>query len=164
MYGRGVPNIIIKNFFTSENKTLVTTHTLCETPEPLLRSNINNSILKDITQLKILWTWIKILLANSFIKTLVNIKREPTKVPWKLSLAKKYDLAFKEHCTKIDDICLVIMSFFFSQTDLVLIVILDSFCHSLFTFLPFNFCYSAMAVTAAQCIYISRCGWGSKMD
>ena len=49
---------------------------------------------------------------------------------------------FKEHCTKIDDIWLTITYFFFSQINLVFIVILDSFCHGLFTFLPFDFWYS----------------------
>ena len=59
------------------------------------RNNIDNSILKDILQLKVLRTWIKIH-ANSFIKTWVNImKRESTKVPWKLSLEKKYDPALQ---------------------------------------------------------------------
>ena len=49
----------------------------------------------------------------------------------------------KEHCTKIDDIWLVILRFFFfSQTNLVFTDIFDSFCHSLFTFLPFDFWYS----------------------
>ena len=52
---------------------------------------IDNSILKDTLQLKILRAWIKIR-ANSFIKTWVNIiKRKSAKVLWKLSLAKKYD-------------------------------------------------------------------------
>ena len=52
---------------------------------------------------------------------------------------------FKEHCTKIDDISLVVIRFFFSQTNLVcksnpvFIDILDSFCHNLFTFLPLDF-------------------------
>ena len=41
---------------------------------------------------------------------------------------------FKEHCTKTDDIWLVIIRFFFSQTNLVFVDILDSFSHSLFTF------------------------------
>ena len=48
----------------------------------------------------------------------------------------------KEHCPKIDDILLVIIRFFFSQTSLVFIHILDTFCHSLSTFLPFDFWYS----------------------
>ena len=51
----------------------------------------------------------------------------------------------KEHCTKMDDIWLVILRFFFcifSQTNLVFTDIFDSFCHSLFTFLPFDFWYS----------------------
>ena len=45
----------------------------------------------------------------------------------------------KEHCPKIDDILLVIIRFFFSQTSPVFIDILDTFCHSLSTFLPFDF-------------------------
>ena len=60
-----------------------------------LRNNIDNSILKDILQLNVLWIWIKIH-ANSFIKTWVNtMKRESTNVPWKLSLEKKYDPALQ---------------------------------------------------------------------
>ena len=53
--------------------------------------------------------------------------------------------AFKEHCTKINDISLVVIRFFFSQTTLVsksnpvFVDILDSFHHSLYTFLPFDF-------------------------
>ena len=101
--------------------------------------------MKDTLRLKILWTWIKIR-ANSFIKTLVNnMKRKPTKVPWTLSLTKKNVTPhFKEHCTKID-ISLVVIRFFFSQTNVVFksnplfIDILDSFCPSLFTFSPFDF-------------------------
>ena len=103
---------------------------------------LNNSILKVTLRLKILWTWIKIR-ANSFIKTLVNnMKRKSTKVPWILSLTKKKH--FKEHCTKTD-ISLVVIHLFSSQTNVVFkynplfIDILDSFCHSLFTFLPFDF-------------------------
>ena len=51
---------------------------------------------------------------------------------------------FKEHCTKID-ISLVVIYFFFSQTNVVFksnplfIDILDSFRYSLFTFVPFDF-------------------------
>ena len=60
------------------------------------------------------------------------------------SRKKKETMHFKEHCTKID-ISPVVIHFFFSQTKLVFksnplfIDILDSFCHSLFTFLPFDF-------------------------
>ena len=49
-------------------------------------------------------------------------------------------------CTKIDDVSLVVIRFFFSQTNLVFkcnpvfIRILDSFRHSLFALLPFDFC------------------------
>ena len=55
---------------------------------------------------------------------------------------------FKEHCTKVGNISLIDLRFFFSQTKLVrksnpvLIEILDSFCHRLFTFLPFDYQYS----------------------
>ena len=109
--------------------------------------HICNSILKDTLRLKILWTWIKIR-ANSFIKTLLNImKRKSTKVPWKLSPAKKNaTLHFKEHCTKTDDISLVVTSFFLSKkkktvfkSNSVFIDISESFCHGLFTFLHFDF-------------------------
>ena len=102
---------------------------------------INNNILKDTLRLKILWIWIKIY-ANSFTKTLVNnMKRKPTKVPWTLSLTKKYATPhFKEYCSKIE-ISLVVLHFFLSQTNVVFkynplfIDILYSFFHSLFTFL-----------------------------
>ena len=54
-----------------------------------------NSTLKEILQLKILWTWIKIRV-NTFIKTLVNImKQKSTKVLWKLSFTKKHDPALQ---------------------------------------------------------------------
>ena len=57
--------------------------------------HIENRILKDALQLKVLRTWIKIR-ANSFIRTWVNImKQNSTKVSWKLQLAKKYDLQKK---------------------------------------------------------------------
>ena len=56
---------------------------------------------------------------------------------------KNTTLHLKEHCTKIDGIWLVILHFFFlSQTNLAFTEIIDSFCHSLFTFLPFDFWYS----------------------
>ena len=54
-----------------------------------IATHIENSTLKEILQLKILWTWIKIRV-NTFIKTLVNImKQKSTKVLWKLSFTKK---------------------------------------------------------------------------
>ena len=121
---------------------------------------LNNSILKVTLRLKILWTWIKIR-ANSFIKTLVNnMKRKPTKVPWTLSLTKKNVTPhFKEHCTKID-ISLVVIHFFFSQTNLVFkynplfIDILDSFCHSLFTFFYLViFTFILRILKFIQCLY-----------
>ena len=55
---------------------------------------IDNSILKDTLKLKILRTLIKIG-TNSFIKTWVNIKWKSTRLPWKLSLAEKYDPALE---------------------------------------------------------------------
>ena len=54
----------------------------------------------------------------------------------------KVTALFKEHFTKIYDISLVVIRYSFSQTNVVFksnpvfIDILDSFCHSLFTFLP----------------------------
>ena len=96
------------------------------------------SILKDTLQLNISRTRIKIR-PNSFIKTWVSIvKEKSTKVPWKLLLTKKCDLDFKEHCTKVDDVSLIVLWFFFSQTKLVFQSnsvfhdILDSSCHSLY--------------------------------
>ena len=60
----------------------------------IIMMHIDNSVLKDTLQLKVLQKLIKIG-ANSFIKTWVNIiKRKSKKVPLKLSLAKKYDPAF----------------------------------------------------------------------
>ena len=55
---------------------------------------------------------------------------------------------FKEHCTKVNDVLLIVICFFFSHTNLVFkskllfIDILDSFSHRLFTFLPLDFWYS----------------------
>ena len=105
---------------------------------------VSSQQLWDTLRLKILWTWIKIR-ANCFIKTLVNnVKGKSTKLPWALSLAKKNSTPhFKERCTKID---IHFHVSFLSQASLVFksnplfIDILDSFCHSLLTFLPFDFC------------------------
>ena len=100
--------------------------------------------MKDTLRSKIIWTWINIR-ANSFIKALGNnMKRRSTKVLWTSFTRKNAMPHFKEHCTKID-ISLNVICFFFSQTNLVFksiplfIDIMDSFRHSLFTFLPFNF-------------------------
>ena len=63
----------------------------------------------------------------------------------------------KEHFTKLNDIWLLIIRFFFSQTNLVFIDILDSFCHCLFIFLPFDFWYSTYFRCSAefiQCPYV----------
>ena len=118
----------------SESYLITTISKFCST----ITRHIYNSMSKDTQQLKILRTWIKIC-ADSFIK-----KQKSTKVPWKLSLAKNATPYFKEHCNEIADISLVIIRFFFSQTNLVFksnlvfIEILDCFCHNLFTFLPFD--------------------------
>ena len=75
-------------FFGNANPEVSWTQ-LCWSFFSTIPKYINNSILKDTLQLKILRTWIKIS-ADSFIKILVNIiKRKTTKVPWKLSFAKK---------------------------------------------------------------------------
>ena len=133
----------------------------------LINNYIDNSILKDILWLKILWTWIKVS-ANSFIKTLVNImKRKWTTRPWKLSLAKKKNASphFKEHCTKMGDISLVVIRFLFSQTNLVFksnavfIDILDSFCHSLLTFLPFFYRFWSSSNASMPCLQKSVKFW-----
>ena len=64
-------------------------HNVVHSSFPTITRHIDNSILKDILQLKILWAWVKIH-ADSFIKTWVSImKRKSTKVPWKLSLREK---------------------------------------------------------------------------
>ena len=68
-------------------------HNYVQTSCSRIARHIEKSILQEIPQLKILWTWIK-LCANTFIKTWANImKRKSTKVPWKLSLTKKHDPA-----------------------------------------------------------------------
>ena len=73
---------------------------------------------------------------------------------WKLTkmllnyiLHKNTTRHFKEHCTNADNIWLIIISFFLSQANLVFksnpvfIDILESFCHSVFTFSPFGYWY-----------------------
>ena len=92
--------------------------------------------------MKILRTWMKIR-ANFFIKIWVNItKRKSAKMP--VYLQKSTTPHFNGHCTKADDISLIVTCFFFSQTSLafksnpMFIDMLDSFCRSLFTFLPFD--------------------------
>ena len=113
--------------------------------------------MKGTLQFKILRTWIKVH-AHSLIKTLVNnMKRESTNVPWKLSLAKKYDppLQRKLHQNRWYFTCYYKLSF--SQTNLVFTDILDSFCHSLLTFLSFNFWYSTdcwYSTKFIQCPYV----------
>ena len=110
--------------------------------------HINNSVLQGTLRLKILWTWIKIR-ANSFIKTLANyMKRKINEGALNIITRKKNATPhFKEYCTKID-ISLVVIRFFFSQTNLVFkynpifIDILDSYCHSFFTCLPIDFTFT----------------------
>ena len=53
-----------------------------------ISKHIENSILKDIVQLNILWTWIN-LHATSFIKISVNMRQKTMKVPEKRSVAQK---------------------------------------------------------------------------
>ena len=101
---------------------------------------------KDRLNMNILRTWIKIR-ATSFIKTWVNIKRKLTKVPWKLSLAEKYDPALQRtlHQTRWCFAYCCMLLFLSNKPSIsnpVFIDILDSFCHSLFTFLHFDCWYS----------------------
>ena len=64
-------------------------HNFVQSFFPTITRHFDKSILKDILQLKILQTWIKIR-ANFFIKTLVNIMNWKSRnVSLKLSLAKK---------------------------------------------------------------------------
>ena len=84
-----------------------------------LMRHIDNSILKDTLQLKILGTWINAR-ANYFIKALVKIMKRK----WRRCLENYHSHKnaiplFKEYCTEIDDISLVFICFFFSQTNLV---------------------------------------------
>ena len=100
---------------------------------------VNFSKFFDTLLLKILWTFIKIR-ASSFIK-----KRKSKKVPWKLSLSKKCNRAFRRtfHHNRWYFTCCY--TFFFSQTNLVFksnpvfIDILNYYCHNLFTFFSFHF-------------------------
>ena len=87
--------------------------------------HIDNSILKDTIQLKILWTWTNIR-ANSFIQNLVNImKRKSTNLPWKLFLPppkkKRRKIRLRTSISRkyVSYIFLVFISFVFSQTTLV---------------------------------------------
>ena len=109
--------------------------------------HIENSILKDTLELKILRTCIN-LRANNSLKVEVALKT------WRClenyHLQKGTTPNFKANCTKIDDFFSITYcySFFFSQSNLVFksnpvfIDIVDSFCYSLFTFLPFDYWYS----------------------
>ena len=70
-------------------------HSYIQSSFSIMVKHIDNSILKDTLQLKILRTWIKIR-SNSFIKTWVNMmKRKPTKVLRELSVAPKLEPAIQ---------------------------------------------------------------------
>ena len=93
-----------------------------------LGRHINNIILKETLQLKILRTWINIL-ANSFIKTWVNIMK------WKLmKLHNSLSLDFVEHFTRINHTTFHLFIFFFSfhlvfKFNIAMIGILNNFRH-----------------------------------
>ena len=108
--------------------------------------HIDNTILKETPQLKILRTWINI----SFIVLSLRLG----KASWNenqrcclksYKLHKNPSLHFEHNCTKIDLILPVFIWLFFSQTNLVfkfnleLIGVLDNFCHNLFFCLPFDY-------------------------
>ena len=112
-----------------------------------LRYNANG-IHMIFNGLKMLWysVWIR---ANFSIKTWVNImKQNQQKWSEKYQLHKNLSLHFKENYTEIDDLSLVFVRFFFSQTNIVFefdpgfISIFDSFIHNLFSFLAFDYWYS----------------------
>ena len=82
----------------------------------------DNKILIDTLQLKILRTWIEIR-TNSFIKTWINMKRKSRRSLENYQFWKNTIQHSKEHCTKIDDISLIVIRFFFLlnfQTNLIL--------------------------------------------
>ena len=84
------------------------------------------------------WSAYVLILSSKLVKTLWNENRRS----WLESCTKIRTFHLKESCTKIDHIWLTFICFFFSKTNLffksnlVLIGILDSFCHSL---LPFDY-------------------------
>ena len=79
----------------------------------VVSQKLRGTLTKAPLQLKILQTWIKICL-NSFSKTWVNTispKSRKVKVSLKLLFAKNTSPHFKEHCTKVDDTSLIVMSY-----------------------------------------------------
>lgn len=113
--------------------------------------HIENITLKCTLQLMILGTWFNTR-ANSLIKSWVNIMNQKlTKVPEKFTVAQKSEPALWRKLHEYITFYLFlntshkILKYFFSQTNsvfkfqLVLVVILDNFCHNLFTFLPFGY-------------------------
>ena len=110
---------------------------------------------KILFQLKILRTWIKIR-ASSFIKTWGNImNQKSTNMPGKLPVAEKSKPALQRNCTKIGDISLIFIHFFFSQTNLflkfnlVFINMLDSFHYN--SFIPFHYWYTDLKPLLRPC-------------
>ena len=87
-------------------------------------------------------------------------------MPWRLSPAKKIiikkkkaTLHFKEYCTKVNDISLVVIRFFFSQTNLILksnpvfIDILDGFCRVFLHFYLAIFTLILRVLKFIQCLF-----------
>ena len=113
-----------------------------------ITKHIDNSILKDILQLKN-FTDIdqdkRLFFHQDLCKHHEN--KNQRRCLENYHFQKNATWYFNEHCTKIDDISLIVRAFFFSQTNLVFksypkfIDILDSFCHSLFTFLHIDYWY-----------------------
>ena len=114
--GQVVNNSKKRDYFLIKWKEITLTQFLVGATGIVARWHNENSILKDTLQSKIWRTWIKIG-ANSFIKAWVNIMtRKSKKVPVNYWWHKNPSLLFKKHCTKIDEVLLILIDFFFSKT------------------------------------------------
>ena len=102
--------------------------------------------MKDTLRLKILWTWIKIR-PNFFIKTLLNIWNENQqryfenyhprkKCDFPLQRTLNQNRWYFTYCYML----LFLSNKASFKSNSVFIDIMNSFCQSLFTFLPFDFC------------------------
>ena len=94
-----------------------------------ITKHIDNSILKDTLQFRILRSWIKIR-ANSFIKIWVHTWNENylKRCLENYHLQKNTNLHQKERCTKLDDFLRIFIGFFFSLSNLVFATVNLHFC------------------------------------
>ena len=94
-----------------------------------ITKHIDNSILKDTLQFRILRSWIKIR-ANSFIKIWVHTWNENylKRCLENYHLQKNTNPHQKERCTKLDDFLRIFIRFFFSLSNLVSATVKLHFC------------------------------------